>query len=130
MKTFKNSLFLIGLLFFTSCSLTVDVDDEDELARISASAIGDNPNGTVSEDGYLDVTVNAFDRDGIASIRIEIPAINVNFLTTTSAYKSTQSIEQTYEINELNTSIAKTIEVTVIDNEGNAYNKSLAFATE
>ena len=130
MKTTKHLSYLLFLFFSISCSLTVDVDDEDELGKISANAIGDNSDGTVSEDGYLDLEVDVFDRDGIGSIRIEIPALNVNFLTTINSFKSSQKVNQTFEVNNIDMTQPKTIFVTLIDNDGNSYTKNLAFETK
>lgn len=129
MKILKQLVPVVIIFCFISCSLTVDVDDEDELGRITASAKGSNSDGTVSEAGYLDLEVNAFDRDGIASIRIEIPALNVNFLTTINAAESTQKINQTFNVVAIDSSQSKTIFVTLVDNDGNSYTKTLAFAT-
>jgi len=130
MKTIKI-LSLVSVLFlFFSCSLTVDVDDEDEFGRITASAIGDNSDGSVSLGGYLDLEVSVFDRDGIASIRIEIPSINVDFLTNINSSASTQSISQAFNVSEIDSSETKTIFVTLTDKDGNRYTKTIAFATK
>ena len=130
MNTVKILSLMSVLLFFNSCSLTVDVDEEDERGRIAVSALGNNSNGSVSIGGYLDLEVRVFDRDGVASVRIEIPAINVDFLTQINSSESTQKINQTFTVNEVDSNESKTIFVTLTDKEGNSYTKTIAFATE
>ena len=130
MNTVKILSLMSVLLFFNSCSLTVDVDEEDERGRIAVSALGNNSNGSVSIGGYLDLEVRVFDRDGVASVRIEIPAINVDFLTQINSSESTQKINQTFNVNEVDSNESKTIFVTLTDKEGNSYTKTIAFATE
>lgn len=123
---FLTSLFFLSIMF--SCSVTIDNDDEDELGRITASAKGDNPDGTVSDMGFIDLEVTVFDRDGIATVRIEVPAVNVDFVTAVSSFETTQKISQTFNVGIIDSSISKTILVTLMDNDGNTYSKTLAFA--
>jgi len=129
MKTIKI-LTLVSLLFaFNSCSLTVDVDDLDELGRINASATGDNSDGSVSVGGYLEVEVSVFDRDGISTIQIEIPAINVDILTSMNTSEYTGKITQSFNVNEIDASKSKTIFITLTDKDGNRYTKTISFNT-
>lgn len=128
MKKVKILSFVWMLFFFNACSLSVDIDDEDELGRITASALGSNLDGTVSVGGYLDLEVNVFDRDGIASIRVEIPAINVDFLTNIDSHNSAQKINQSFIVNEIDSNESKTIFVTLSDKDGNSYTNTIAFA--
>lgn len=129
MKTIKI-LTLVSLLFaFNSCSLTVDIDDLDELGRINASATGDNSDGSVSVGGYLEVEVSVFDRDGISTIQIEIPAINIDFLTSIKTSEYTGKITQSFNVNEIDANKSKTIFITLTDKDGNRYTKTISFNT-
>lgn len=129
MKTFKILFALLGFTFLTACSITVDTDDEDELGRITANAIGNNTDGTLSDDGTLDVEVVVFDRDGIASVRIEVQALQIDFLTTINSNENTQKINQTFTNVSINETQTKIILITLTDNEGNSYTKTVAFGT-
>lgn len=130
MKTVKFLSLISMYLVFGSCSLTVDVDDQDELGRITASVLGDNSDGSVSVGGYLDVEVNVFDRDGIASIQIEIPALNIDVLINSDSYESSQKINQTFSINEVDSNESRIIWVTLTDKDNNRYTKTIAFAVK
>ena len=127
MKTIKILSLLSLVLTFSACSLTVDIDENDELGKISARVIGDNADGSVSVGGYLDIEVTVFDRDGIAAIQIEIPAIMVDFLTSMDTYENTGKITQSFNVNDIDATAPKTIYITLTDKEGNSYTKTIPF---
>lgn len=130
MKNLKHLLALFILVLITSCSLTVDVDDEDELAKISATAIGNNRDGTVSEGGFIDLEIDIFDRDGVQSVRIEIPAINIDFSTNISKRSNEQNIRQSFNVDEIDNAAPKLIYLTITDYDGNVYDRSLNFSVK
>ncbi len=123
--------WLASILFFlNACSLTVDIDDEDEQGKITANAIGSNSDGTLSLGGNLDVEISVFDRDGIASIQIEIPALNIDVLINSDTSVSSQKVYQSFTINEIDSNVSKIIYVTLTDNDNNSYTKTIAFAVK
>ena len=128
----RKTIFCATLLALlgSSCSLTLDIDGDDEPARLSVSAKGNNSDGSVSEGGYLDLDVTAADQDGISSIRIEIPALNVDFLTNSNSRLPDQKISQTFNVNEIDLNEPNTVFVTLIDEEGNSYTKTVAFVID
>lgn len=130
MKNLKHLLPLFVLLLITSCSLTVDVDDEDELAKISATAIGNNRDGTVSEGGFIDLEIDIFDRDGVQSVRIEIPAINIDFSSEIRNRNNEQKIRQSFNVDQIDSSALKFIYLTITDYDGNIYDRTLSYSVK
>ncbi|MFK7813708.1 MAG: hypothetical protein AB8B59_14535 [Maribacter sp.] len=130
MKNLKHLLQLFALILITSCSLTVDVDNEDELAKISASAVGNNRDGTVSEGGFIDLEVDIFDRDGVQSVRIEIPALNIDFSTNISNRSNKHNIRQSFNVDEIDNAAPKLIYLTITDYDGNVYDRALNFSVQ
>ncbi len=127
MKKMKISGIMGLLILLSSCSLTVDLDDQDEVGSISATVLGDNSDGSVSLGGYLDLEISAFDRDGIASIRVEIPALNIDYLTNSNASLYDQKISQTFVVNEIDSNESAIVYLTLTDKEGYRYTRTIAF---
>lgn len=126
----KNSfLFLCAALStLFSCTLDVDFDGKDSRPRISTIVYGDNADGSVSQDGLLSVEIEVEDHDGIASVRIRIPELNIDFFTRNRADNEYWNIKQTFEANEINNDSSGTVYITLTDTEGNSYSRSVRFS--
>ncbi len=128
MIKFKAIFIAILLAFACSCTLVVDVDDDDEAGSLQIEAKGDGPNGAVPIGTALYLTVTAADKDGISSMTITIPELNV----ATEIMNSEQqhynwTIDQTFDVPETTTTGLYEITIRLKDKNGNEYSQKRSF---
>lgn len=120
--------FSIFAILLTSCSIDVDLDETQ--GYIYANATGDNTNGNVSNNGYLDLDIVGEDDDGITYISIEIPALNIDVIIDNNSSNNRWEISQTFNANEDVIAGVYNIYITLKDNSGNEYSKTVLFTVD
>lgn len=126
----KKYIFFLSLFISVvsvSCSLSLDIDGADSEGRLVMEVQGSNSDGSVSEGGYLDLKVSASDADGIQSLRIEIPALGIDFFTSMNPNKVDQEINQTFYAEVIDWNQPNVIWVTLTDDNQNSYSKTIRF---
>lgn len=121
---------LLAMLFLAvltrACSVDVKIN-EDTQGVINITTKGNNPDGTVSQNGYLEINVDGKDADGIKSISIEIPSLNIDFIIDKYSGDEHWKIKQTFNVvNSVDTGVYS-IYVILKDKDGNEYSKTVTF---
>ncbi|MET2983626.1 hypothetical protein [Aureibaculum conchae] len=124
----KHSLLVLFFLavLINACSVDVKIN-EDTQGVINITTKGDNSNGTVSRNGYLEIDVEGKDADGIKSISIEIPLLNIDFIIDNHSGNESWKINQTFNIVDSVETGVYSVYVILKDRDGNEYSKTITF---
>lgn len=128
MKKIVFALLPLGCMFIqSSCTLEVSFDSQEHESKISVHAIGNNSDGSISEGGYLAIRIVGEDYDGISKIRLRIPSIKVDqeFVNHNHNNDERWEINQTFTIDSIDFNARKEIQVTLIDNDGSEYSRTI-----
>ena len=124
----KHSLLVLFFLavLISACSVDVKIN-EDTQGVINITTKGDNSNGTVSRNGYLEIDIEGKDADGIKSISIEIPSLNIDFIIDNHSGNESWKINQTFNIVDSVETGVYSVYVILKDKDGNEYSKTITF---
>lgn len=126
MKKYNLLAMLFFIVLISACSVDVKIN-EDSQGIIKISTKGNNPNGTVSKNGYLEIDVEGKDPDGIKSISIEIPSLNIDFIIDNHSDNESWKINQTFNIVDSVETGVYSVYVILKDRDGNEYSKTITF---
>ncbi len=123
-------MFSAALLTFFACDVDFDINERDSRSEFSAKVQTVKTTDGPLEKKTLYFELAVEDDDGVSSISVEIPAINVQFSVANSTVSDTMSILYTFDIDDnINIDIG-TIYITLIDDNNNRYKKQYNFTID
>ncbi|WP_103070191.1 hypothetical protein [Aquimarina sediminis] len=116
---------LMCLAVFSACSIETSIEPHSHRSKLLVNVQGNNSNGTISEGGYLTIEIIGEDYDGISSIDLRILAIGIDQEFVNYSSNEHWEINQTFDIDEIYPDEPREIYVTLTDDEGNLYPRTL-----
>jgi len=122
MKTYKK----MGLFLFILCMMAC-AKSNIGVNHITLDVKGNNEDQTVSASGVLNVKINAEDTDGIESIRLEIPILNVDLMLEDQVIIEKWQINRNFEVGDIATTGVFEVTMILTDRKGEEYMRDQKF---
>ena len=127
MKILIRPLLFTTIFLIVSCDVDFDINERDSKADIFANIWTTKTDNGVIQKSTLHLDLMVRDSDGVSSIFIYIPLLDVQFSSQNSSFSDKMNILYDLEIDSSLNSNKGIIYITVLDREDKSYEKQYDF---